>query len=261
MKYELTQDMWVAFLNHIPATYATTRNVSGTFYRNAITVTLGVYATTRGTIPMTALMSDDILSFLDWAALRPMTDLEYEKACRGPLYPVANEHAWGTALVAGSAYTYSNTGNADEAIATNYSTAANTGNALTFSTAGALSGPARSGIFAANGSNNSRLTSGATYYGIMEMTGNTTEIVVSVATSAGRLFDGLNGDGELNLSGAYNTTNWPSCSNFISRGGAWPANVASIFVSSRYNYQVSGNTYIDPCQRTYHGIRGVRTAP
>ena len=27
----------------------------------------------------------DFLSFLDWAALRPMTEFEYEKACRGPI--------------------------------------------------------------------------------------------------------------------------------------------------------------------------------
>jgi hypothetical protein len=28
-----------------------------------------------------------------------MTELEYEKACRGPLMPVANEYAWGTTTI------------------------------------------------------------------------------------------------------------------------------------------------------------------
>lgn len=31
----------------------------------------------------------------DWAALRPFTELEFEKAARGPVVPVADEFAWG----------------------------------------------------------------------------------------------------------------------------------------------------------------------
>ena len=37
----------------------------------------------------------DLLAYLDWSCLRPMTEFEYEKICRGPVYPVANEYAWG----------------------------------------------------------------------------------------------------------------------------------------------------------------------
>ena len=36
------------------------------------------------------------LQYANWAGLRLMTELEYEKACRGPLKPVPNEYAWGT---------------------------------------------------------------------------------------------------------------------------------------------------------------------
>jgi len=36
------------------------------------------------------------LQYANWAGLRAMTELEYEKACRGPLKPVPNEYAWGT---------------------------------------------------------------------------------------------------------------------------------------------------------------------
>jgi formylglycine-generating enzyme required for sulfatase activity len=199
-----------------------------------------------------------MLIFLDWAALRPMTELEFEKACRGPVYPVASEYAWGTALVAGTAYTYSNNNNANEAIATNYSIAANTGNAITPNTVGSLGGPARSGIFAAHGSNNGRLTSGATYYGIMEMSGNTTEMVVSLATANGRIFDGLNGDGILSLSGTFNTANWGSSADYILRGGNLLSTAG--LVSSRsfaVGSQVAGVT----AKNYTHGIRGVRTAP
>ena len=38
---------------------------------------------------------DDAIRYSEWAGLRPMTELEYEKACRGPLDPVNEEFAWG----------------------------------------------------------------------------------------------------------------------------------------------------------------------
>ncbi|MFN5218614.1 MAG: SUMF1/EgtB/PvdO family nonheme iron enzyme [Sphingomonadales bacterium] len=256
MKYELTQDMWVAFLNHIPAAYATTRNVNPTYPRNNITVSSGVYSTSRPFVPVAGMPANELLSFLDWAALRPMTELEYEKACRGPVYPVAEEYAWGTALVATAAYTYSNLGNNNEAIATNYSTAANTGNAIIGAAVGSLGGPARSGITAAHGSNNGRLTSGATYYGIMEMTGNLYETVVNLETAIGRSYDGLNGDGVLNLSGLYNTANWGTCSDYRVKGGSFATPGTS--VSNRISINNAG---ANPCLGYTFGIRGVRNAP
>src|SRR5690606_31578628 len=36
----------------------------------------------------------DLLAYLDWAALRPMTELEYEKICRGAEPAVDDEFAW-----------------------------------------------------------------------------------------------------------------------------------------------------------------------
>jgi hypothetical protein len=37
-------------------------------------------------------------AFADWSGLRPMSELEYEKACRGYNTPaVPNEYAWGNA--------------------------------------------------------------------------------------------------------------------------------------------------------------------
>ena len=38
----------------------------------------------------------DGLAFTDWAALRPITELEYEKAARGPSEPIDAEFVWGT---------------------------------------------------------------------------------------------------------------------------------------------------------------------
>ncbi len=36
-----------------------------------------------------------MLSFLFWSGLAPMNEMQYEKACRGPMKPVKNEYAWG----------------------------------------------------------------------------------------------------------------------------------------------------------------------
>lgn len=50
------------------------------------------------------------LAYLDWAGLRPMTEMEFEKACRGTLARIADEHATGT--------TYTSSGNSPSATST-----------------------------------------------------------------------------------------------------------------------------------------------
>ncbi len=41
----------------------------------------------------------DLAAFLDWDALRPMTELEFEKMSRGPLLPNAGEYIWGNQTI------------------------------------------------------------------------------------------------------------------------------------------------------------------
>ena len=149
----------------------------------------------------------DGAAYLDWAGLRPMTELEFEKACRGPQTPVDGEYAWGTPFIAGSTYTLSGTGTITEGINTNYNTS--DGNAVTSSTWGSGNGPLRVGIFAANTNNSGRITSGATYYGIMEMSGNVAERAVTLGNMAGRSFTGLHGNGSLFTDGSANVDFWP----------------------------------------------------
>ncbi len=204
----------------------------------------------------------DGCAFVQWSGLRPMTELEFEKACRGDQLPVANEYAWGTTAIAAAAYTLSNAGAADEGIATNYSTT--DGNASYITTDGSLDGPLRGGIFSANGSNSGRISAGASYYGIMEMSGNLWERTVSIGNADGRAFTGLHGNGSLSTAGHATTSAWPGLiSGELTgatgggfRGGVWLSNATLIRVSDRTN---AANT--DTARNYARGFRGIRLAP
>lgn len=129
----------------------------------------------------------DGTAYLDWAGLRPMTEMEFEKAGRGAASFVNGEFAWGNNVIANSSnsstanYTITGSGTANENINSNYVTTG--GNALYAFTESSILGPARVGIFAANTSNFSRETSGASYYGIMELSGNLWERTVPTGLS------------------------------------------------------------------------------
>ena len=190
-----------------------------------------------------------------------MTELEFEKAARGGSptnNAVANEYAWGDAVAFGTAYTLTNDGTSQEA-ASNQSTTV--GNCAYSSTAGgAISGPLRCGIFA-NGTT-SRVTSGASYYGVMELSGNVWERTVSVGeATVGRLFTGTHGNGIIgatgNATGAEVST-WPGTSALGSgfRGGDWYYGTANARVSDR-NY--AANT--DSDRYSNYGARCARTSP
>jgi len=221
-----------------------------------------VYSTTNPYVACNFLSWMDGAAYSDWAGLRPMTELEFEKACRGTVTPVANEYAWGTATVASSAYTLENPGATNEGIASNYSTS--TGNASYVITDGSIDGPLRVGIFAANAVNQGRITAGASYYGIMELSGNLWERAVTVGNATGRAFTGLHGNGALSTNGHANETDWPGLtggevtgatgSGF--RGGVWLSNASLMRVSARLN---AANAIT--VRSGIFGFRAVRVAP
>jgi formylglycine-generating enzyme required for sulfatase activity len=200
----------------------------------------------------------DVAAYLDWSGLRPMTELEFEKACRGPLLAVPNEFAWGTASVSPAIYTLANAGANNEAIATNYGTA---GNALydQYQMFSSSYGPYRVGIFAAHGSNSGRVTSGSSYYGIMELSGNTWENTITIGNASGRSFNGVHGNGSLDSNGEHDATTWPLASTGEGkglRGGDLIGSVNSMQVSFR-SYAMTANVG----RQIESGGRGVRTAP
>jgi len=287
MKYEISQGDYRDFLNTLTYTQQTSRavNVTGSAgdaalsntIRNGIDIqTIGVAASFTPAVYACNLDNDgnyneavdgewiacnhiswmDGCAYVDWAGLRPMTELEYEKACRGDQAAVSGEYAWGSASITGA----TGISNGD----------ANSGaNNETFSNAGAncvdnsgVGGPLRVGAFAAGAT--TRAQSGGSYYGIMEMSGNLWERAVTIGNATGRNFTGLNGNGQLSPNGHANQSLWPgiSGSEVIGatgsglRGGAWYNDASSPRVSDR-----SLAAYADTNRGGHYGFRGVRVFP
>lgn len=185
MKYEITQGQYAAFLNTIPddATF-------GRFSFGGRT-----YAAKRGTIrlegdryvagspqrPLNFLSWDDGLAFADWAALRPMTELEFTKACRGPEPPKPGAFPWGSA---------------------------------SYDALARVVGPDDE-LGMQNGWDESRLTDetrpvfGASFYWVMDLAGSVWERVVTIGQPDGRAFTGSHGDGRLGSRGRATNDDWP----------------------------------------------------
>ncbi|MBN8701987.1 MAG: SUMF1/EgtB/PvdO family nonheme iron enzyme [Bacteroidetes bacterium] len=240
MKYEISQQQYVEFLNTLDGTQqanrivavtagsymcntaatGTPQNRNGVKCKNAPSgATAGEYAcdlddddsyneTASDGLALACnwMTVADLAAYLDWAALRPMTETEYEKACRGgqgaglPNPAVAGEYPWGTAanITAATTAGITNGGNVTE---TNSVANAN------ICYAGSTTGPVRCGAFA--GAATTRITSGATYYGIMEMSGNVWECCVIIGCAAGRSFQGDHGNGAVNSLGHADVNYWP----------------------------------------------------
>jgi formylglycine-generating enzyme required for sulfatase activity len=218
-------------------------------------------------IPCNYLSWPDVAAYLDWSGMRPMSEIEFEKACRGSQSPVANEAAWGTSFINWFAkYTVNNWGAINESIASGYVTTPEFGNAVYDNTDNFTVGPLRVGIFAAHPSNvgddrQKRHRSGSTYTGIMEMSGNVNEFTVGINSLEGRNYTGINGDGKLTYTGNANSAYWPGSINnevtgltgILRKGGNTQYNAEFLRVSTRDG--ISGNND----RQAYNGGRGVRS--
>jgi hypothetical protein len=125
----------------------------------------------------------------------------------------------------------------------------------------------RAGAFATAGA--SRVSSGATYWGIMEMTGNVWERTVDVGNTQGRLFDGKHGNGLLTANGYANVNTWPGAVSGVVTGsqgsGVRGGAVVSVGsggtnTSSTISRRRLGNA-MSPRNNAEDGFRAVRTAP
>ena len=100
MKYELSQQEYCDFLNTLNEEQKQFRDISKASefnrptldYRNRIVKENGLFITNRPHRPCNFISWLDGLSYADWAGLRPMTELEFEKSCRGSEKAVYREY-------------------------------------------------------------------------------------------------------------------------------------------------------------------------
>lgn len=239
MKYEISEQQYADFLNSLDAARAALRDIG-------IPGTANNYIPTHPERAAESLSGVDFLAIMDWMALRPMTELEYEKNCRGyNIMPVPNEYAWGNTTISGVT------------AVNNPSTAQETpqnGNATYYSGAGFLARPMRCGAFARD-TTTSRTESGGSYYGVLDLSGNVQEYAMIVGNTTGRAFTGLHGDGNLNANGQADVANWAT-GGLAYRGGYYSDYDPNLRVSGR-SYALS---FSNATRGAGYGGRGVRTA-
>jgi len=277
MKYEITEGQYVAFLNSLDATQLSSRNPVNTnkaantvAARNTITGTtnVGGIGTARPDRPNSYMDWADVCAYLDWAALRPMTELEYEKMARGPAAVVREEFAWGTATATMNNVFSISPEDGSETMSNasaNYSNADGSVGANILSQGDAIygynAGPVRAGIFA-DGST-TRVGSGAGYYGNMDLSANLWEYAFCAGNSlAITYFDGSHGDGSITSVGDANfaSPKWDSTAivtgNNVAgqKGGSWSSPTTELRISDR------GFADYGDVNLVYYTGRGIREA-
>jgi len=192
------------------------------------------------------------LAYLDWAGLRIMTEMEFEKANKGP-NNIACGFPWGTGV-----QDYTSSCSAD---GSNFGTAIELPPAASnVALGGGFCDLYRVGSFARASTN--RRNAGASYYGLLDMAGNLWELTVNVSFEEGRGYDGSkHGDGELGepmlrtaLFDSFvplnNEDTWPVQSGLGRRGGYLMDSIQRGRVGDRFNSSGPG---------VYSNPRGVRS--
>ena len=207
----------------------------------------------------------DATAYAAWAGLRPMTELEFEKACVHKDDPVPQKYAWGTRNIFPAQVIQS------RASMTVVVGNCNTGNRhMEFDGGDGDKGPVRDDEFAIPGTLEEKFhgfggllygeSFGATYLGVLGMSGNLWDLCVTVGNAEGRRFTGRHGDGSLRDGSApLADLEWPQTRGFGFRGGSWYTGRESCRVADRMHATALGGNYV---YRSHDvGFRAVRTAP
>ena len=277
MKYEVSQEQYVSFLNTL--TYAQQQErvpglstlKEGEFVfgekvipdnRNGIIVNVvsngsrsvvfannlnnnGEYSEDGDgkTIACNYLSPSDMLAYCSWSGLRPMDELEYEKASR-PLYPeepARGGYAWNTAVLNNALGGVSNGGTRKEV--------AQGGGNVNSGGDSWRQGPVRCGIFATGSS--TQESSGASFWGVMELSGNLREMCYNIGGNGS--FNGtVLGDG------SYSTNKWSTTPSYIGvRGGSFSGADSLLRTSDRTEADYFSALTVNTHDSTV-GFRGVR---
>jgi hypothetical protein len=191
-----------------------------------------------------------------------MTELEYEKVAKsGP----AGSYAFGnTTFTEALIVTTPEVGNETVNAGANMHVRGTDAHIRDASSTSLGQGPLGVGIFARSG-NGSRLQAGASFHGVMELSGNVWEPVVSawpcgtVASNCAfpaTYYTGIWGDGRLN-GGHADVAGWPTVNqnNYGWRGGSWNDDALTARVSDRTGVTVTNyGTATDGCNSAAHSI-------
>ena len=258
MKYETSQEQYVEFLNSLSLDQQKARVANNNFAtmkrgdyvfgdinqpscRNGIVfieqrkentpVVFGnnlnpandLFSTDDGqTLACNYMSIEDMIAYCSWSGLRPMSELEYEKACRRfyPQVPDKGEYAWNTnnGVNRLSSLSDLNFRGDEREQALSYLKNVNSG------TTNNINGPVRCGMFGTSATNQSQ--SGGTYWGVMEMSGNLKELCVSVGNP--------NFNGGSSGTGVYNPAYWnTSVGSYGVRGGGFSSPDSLLRTSDR----------------------------
>ncbi len=258
MKYETSQEQYVEFLNSLILDQQKARVTNNNFStmkrgnyvfgdlknpscRNGIVfieqrkantpVVFGnnlnpandLFSTDDGqTLACNYMSIEDMIAYCSWSGLRPMSELEYEKACRRfyPQVPDKGEYAWNTnnGVNRLSSLSDLNFRGDEREQALSYLKNVNSG------TTNSINGPVRCGLFATSATNQTQ--AGATYWAVMEMSGNLKELCANVNYT--------NLDGSSCGTGVYNANLWDkTATKYGVRGGGFSSPDSLLRTSDR----------------------------
>ncbi|MBN8509237.1 MAG: SUMF1/EgtB/PvdO family nonheme iron enzyme [Burkholderiales bacterium] len=213
LRYEITQGQYADFLDTLaplqaearaplPQDFASGGRLRPDNYRYTIARTSGRWAAGQPRWSMNWLSWEDGIALADWAGLRPMSELEFEKAARGPQPAVPCAYAWGTTRIVAILAFDGDDGSGRERALPPDANASWSPSAQDRP----LLGPYAAWALADRPTREGR---GESFWGVADLSGNVVEMAVSVGLASGRAFVPRHGDGELAEDGSADVEGWP----------------------------------------------------
>ncbi len=235
-KYEVSQGQYADFLNMLSAAQAQARYPNTSANRCSLTFTSGNpygsrYAASSPSRSMNQTSWNDVKAYASWCALRPLTEMEFEKAARGGGAGTI-KYPWGNTEPSTSTYPF------DGATFSQYYANYN-------SSAG---GPVNVGHYLSGDISRTNEQKGVSVYGVTDLAGNNWEHLINCQWPQVP----ENGDGTV-----MPPPSWPSVAlgkGF--RGGSWYNDSSYLRVSARDS---AGNSNADRSHN--YGVRLCRTSP
>lgn len=267
MKYEVSQEQYVSFLNKLSVDQQRTRTIGAELenlkegdyvfgpFKSKASARNGVKLASIGvngqphvfandldatndyaqdgdgqTLACNFLNAGDMLAYADWCGLRPLSEMEFEKMGRRPFPEAAiwNEYAWN------SNTNFASSSRLDPLYRGTKSEKPTDGNV---NAEGKIGGPIRCGAYSSMGGR--QVASGGSFWGLMELSGNLEELYYN-ANTEGRVFcaneERHHGNGKLLEGGATDVSAsfWPVHEqSFALRGGSYKSAKAQAALSDR----------------------------